>query len=114
MQDVVKAVQGVTQIMEDIRSASLEQTKGIEQINQAVTHMDQITQDDAAMAEQVMQITTALDHQSQQVMTAISAFGGRKVAAASPKAVASAQAMSSRGAHADHESGHHGAKASGF
>ncbi|MGE0115165.1 MAG: methyl-accepting chemotaxis protein [Steroidobacteraceae bacterium] len=85
MQEVVKAVQGVTQIMEDIRNASVEQSKGIDQINQAVIHMDQITQNDAAMAQQVMEITTQLDHQSQQVRTAISAFGGER--AASPSAV---------------------------
>lgn len=84
MQDVVKAVQGVTQIMEDIRNASLEQSKGIEQINQAVTHMDQITQDDAHMAQEVMDITTQLDHQSTQVRTAISAFGGQRGHVASP------------------------------
>lgn len=78
MQDVVKAVQGVAQIMDDIRNASLEQSKGIEQINQAVVHMDQITQNDAAMAQEVMEITTQLDHQSQQVSAAISAFGGRR------------------------------------
>jgi methyl-accepting chemotaxis protein len=78
MQDVARAVQGVTQIMDDIRNASLEQSKGIEQINQAVIHMDQITQSDAAMAQQVMEITTQLDHQSTQVRTAISAFGGQR------------------------------------
>jgi aerotaxis receptor len=78
MQDVAKAVHGVSQIMDDIRNASLEQSKGIEQINQAVIHMDQITQDDAAMAQNVMEITTKLDHQSMQVRTAISAFGGQR------------------------------------
>ncbi len=76
MQDVVKAVQGVTRIMEDIRNASLEQSKGIDQINQAVVHMDQITQSDAAMAQRVMELTTRLDEHSEQVRTAISAFGG--------------------------------------
>lgn len=75
MQEVVNAVQGVTQIMEEIRLANLEQSKGIDQINQAVTHMDQITQSDAAMAQQVMEITRQLDHQSHQMRTAISAFG---------------------------------------
>jgi len=78
MQDVAKAVQGVAQIMEDIRNASAEQSKGVEQINQAVIHMDQITQNDAAMAQQVMKITTELDHQSLQVHAAISAFGGQR------------------------------------
>lgn len=114
MQEVVRAVQGVTRIMEDIRHASLEQTRGIEQINQAVTHMDQITQDDAAMAQGVMTITTQLDHQSQQVMTAISAFGGRRIQVTSEPAVDHARAPRAAHALARANPLQHPPRASGF
>lgn len=78
MQEVVKAVRGVTQIMVDIGSASVEQSKGIDQINAAVVHMDQITQSDAAMAQEVSDIADQLNRRALMVSSAISAFSGEQ------------------------------------
>lgn len=52
MADIVSAVQRVTDIMSEISAASLEQTTGIEQINQSIGQMDSATQQNAALVEQ--------------------------------------------------------------
>ena len=92
MEQVAKAVQNLTRIMEDIHGASDEQSKGIDQINQAVMHMDQMTQDNAAMAEQVNGITQQLDHRAHQVLSAIEAFSGHRDQALQQSEVESARA----------------------
>jgi aerotaxis receptor len=76
MNEVVTAVQSLVHIMDEIRAASVEQSQGIDQINSAVVHMDQITQNDAQMAQQVIGITSELGHQTQQMALAVAAFGG--------------------------------------
>ena len=52
MDDIVASIQRVTDIMGEITSASSEQTSGIEQINLAITEMDEVTQQNAALVEQ--------------------------------------------------------------
>ncbi|MEO5933292.1 MAG: Cache 3/Cache 2 fusion domain-containing protein, partial [Duganella sp.] len=52
MSDVVDSIQRVTDIMGEITSASHEQSAGIEQVNQAIIQMDQVTQQNAALVEQ--------------------------------------------------------------
>ena len=52
MDEVVKAVKRVTDIMGEISAASAEQSSGIEEINLAVSQMDAGTQQNAALVEQ--------------------------------------------------------------
>jgi methyl-accepting chemotaxis protein len=52
MQQIVTSIQHVTDIMGEISRASVEQTTGIEQVNQAVAQMDEVTQQNAALVEQ--------------------------------------------------------------
>ena len=52
MEEIVAAIKRVTDIMAEIAAASQEQTSGIEQINQAVVQMDQMTQQNAALVEE--------------------------------------------------------------
>ena len=52
MEDVVASVQRVTDIMAEISAASHEQSAGIEQVNQAIAQMDQVTQQNAALVEE--------------------------------------------------------------
>ncbi|WP_250511583.1 methyl-accepting chemotaxis protein, partial [Caballeronia sp. GACF4] len=52
MQKVGTAIQRVTDIMGEIASASHEQTRGIEQVNQAISQMDEVTQQNAALVEE--------------------------------------------------------------
>lgn len=74
MDEVVTSVQQVTDIVGEIMCASREQSAGIEQINQAVTDMDQMTQQDAAMAQRVIEIAGSLRQQSNRALEAICAF----------------------------------------
>ncbi|MFA9276217.1 MAG: methyl-accepting chemotaxis protein [Candidatus Aquirickettsiella gammari] len=52
MTDIVNGVQRAAEIMRDITAASQEQSAGIEQVNQAVIQMDDMTQQNAALVEQ--------------------------------------------------------------
>ncbi|MEK8034510.1 methyl-accepting chemotaxis protein [Ideonella sp. DXS29W] len=52
MNEIVTSVQRVNDIIREINSASTEQSQGIGQINSAVTHLDQMTQQNAALVEQ--------------------------------------------------------------
>jgi methyl-accepting chemotaxis protein len=52
LKDIVTAVRKVTDIMSEIAAASVEQSSGIEEINNAITQMDQMTQQNAALVEE--------------------------------------------------------------
>jgi hypothetical protein len=51
MEEIVEAVKRVTDLMGEMRAATEEQTGGIEQVNQAVSQMDQMAQQNAALVE---------------------------------------------------------------
>jgi len=74
MQEVVMSVRRVSEIIGEIAAASVEQTAGIEQIQQAVTHMDQTTQQNAALVEQASAASEALRDQAVQLTAAVSTF----------------------------------------
>jgi methyl-accepting chemotaxis protein-1 (serine sensor receptor) len=88
MQEIVTSVQRVTDIMGEISSASVEQTSGIEQVNVAVTQMDQVTQQNAALVEEAAAAAEAMREQAQNLADAVAVFrtgtqDGRNVARAS-------------------------------
>src|SRR5690606_7184024 len=60
MREVVSSIQRVDAIMEDISNASREQSLGIEQVNEAIAQMDQVTQQNAALVEQAAAAADAL------------------------------------------------------
>ncbi|WP_332877874.1 methyl-accepting chemotaxis protein [Massilia sp. S19_KUP03_FR1] len=74
MGNVVDAVEDVTTIMAKISAASREQSIGIDQVNQAVAHMDQVTQQNAALVEESAAAAGALDAQALQLSRAVSVF----------------------------------------
>ncbi|CAI1676112.1 methyl-accepting chemotaxis protein [Serratia proteamaculans] len=74
MQDIVRSVTRVTDIMGEIASASDEQSRGIEQVTQAVTQMDQVTQQNAALVEEAASAATALEEQAITLADAVSVF----------------------------------------
>jgi methyl-accepting chemotaxis protein len=74
MQEVVAAIQRVTDIMGEISSASAEQSSGVSQVGQAVTLMDQATQQNAALVEQSAAAAESLQQQAHQLVQAVSAF----------------------------------------
>ncbi|AVF34823.1 methyl-accepting chemotaxis protein [Rahnella sikkimica] len=74
MDDIVRAVTRVTDIMGEIASASDEQSRGIEQVSIAVTQMDQVTQQNAALVQQAAASTHALEIESENLTRAVSVF----------------------------------------
>ncbi|KQQ96101.1 hypothetical protein ASF77_21595 [Massilia sp. Leaf139] len=70
--------------MAEISSASQEQTTGIEQINQAVAQMDQVTQQNAALVEEAAAASEAMQEQAAHLAEVVSVFklGAEKHAAA--------------------------------
>jgi methyl-accepting chemotaxis protein len=74
MNDIVGSVQRVTDIMGEILAAAQEQTAGISEINTAVTQMDQVTQQNAALVEQAAAASEAMQHQAAQLAQVVSVF----------------------------------------
>ena len=89
MQEIVAGIQRVADIVGEIAAASREQSGGIAQINQAVTHLDSVTQQNAALVEQTSAASNALQEQARQLAALAAAFkveaqsGGWAVGAAS-------------------------------
>jgi methyl-accepting chemotaxis protein len=81
MAEVVDSIRSVTTIMADIAAASAEQGQGIEQINQAVTEMDTVTQQNAALVEEAAAAAESMQEQARALAQIVSQFqlddGGR-------------------------------------
>jgi methyl-accepting chemotaxis protein-4 (peptide sensor receptor) len=74
MQDIVRSVTRVTDIRGEIASASDEQSRGIEQVTQAVTQMDQVTQQNAALVVESASAASALEEQAITLADAVAVF----------------------------------------
>jgi aerotaxis receptor len=74
MQTALGAVASVNQTLESIQQSSAEQERGISQINEAVTHLDGITQQNAAMVEQLSASATSLQLQVESVRNSMRLF----------------------------------------
>ncbi len=74
MTELVSSVQRVTDIMGEISSANHEQEAGIAQINLAVTDMDSVTQQNAALVEEAAAAASSLQEQAVQLAEAVSIF----------------------------------------
>lgn len=74
MEEIVGAIRGVTGIMSEIRTASVEQTSGIEQVNQAIGQMDEVTQQNAALVEQAAAAAESLEEQAQNLSVTVGRF----------------------------------------
>lgn len=74
MSEVVASVQRVADIISEISAASQEQTTGINQVNQAVTSMDEATQQNAALVEEAAAAAESLVEQALQLSDVVSVF----------------------------------------
>ncbi len=74
MNNVVSSIQQVTDIMVEITAASQEQSQGIDQINRAITEMDAVTQQNAALVEQAAAAAKAMQDQSRELLLAVDVF----------------------------------------
>ncbi|MGW8391793.1 methyl-accepting chemotaxis protein [Pseudoduganella sp. HUAS MS19] len=74
MQEIVKSVQNVAGLMQEIASASQEQSLGIDQVNQAVTQMDNTTQQNAALVEEAAAAAQSLSEQAARLEEVVGLF----------------------------------------
>jgi uncharacterized phage infection (PIP) family protein YhgE len=74
MKEIVSSVKRVTDIMAEITVASQEQTSGIEQVNQAISQMDQVTQQNAALVEEAAAAAASLQEQARGLSEVVSVF----------------------------------------
>ncbi|MET0267702.1 MAG: Cache 3/Cache 2 fusion domain-containing protein [Duganella sp.] len=74
MQEVVDSVRRVTDIMAEISSASDEQRTGIGQVHDAISQMDDVTQQNAALVEQAAAAASALQQQAHELEDVVRIF----------------------------------------
>jgi methyl-accepting chemotaxis protein len=109
MDEIVNAVKKVTDIVNEIASASMEQSAGIDQVNNAITNMDEVTQQNAALVEQAAAAAASMEQQTQDLIDSVAVFKLRDDAEertstmptqsalrklSQPKAIASVEAQS--------------------
>ncbi|SEQ64424.1 methyl-accepting chemotaxis protein [Giesbergeria anulus] len=74
MQEIVSGIQRVADIVGEIAAASVEQSSGLAQINQAVAQLDGVTQQNAALVEQTSAASSALQDQARQLAALAALF----------------------------------------
>ncbi|HSH72209.1 MAG TPA: methyl-accepting chemotaxis protein [Methylophilaceae bacterium] len=74
MDEVVNSVKRVSDIIAEIAAASVEQSSGIDQVNSAITQMDEVTQQNAALVEQAAAAAESLMDQVEELNAAVSVF----------------------------------------
>ncbi|MEW6371611.1 MAG: methyl-accepting chemotaxis protein [Pseudomonadota bacterium] len=73
MTEIVRSIEHVTTIMADIAAASEEQSAGIEQVNVAITEMDRVTQQNAALVEEAS-AAESMQNQADELAQLVSTF----------------------------------------
>jgi methyl-accepting chemotaxis protein len=79
-------VQQVNEIIQRVKEASAEQASGITEVNQAVTQMDDVTQQNAALVEQAAAAAASLQDQAVKLSAAVAVFTLDPLASAQPAA----------------------------
>jgi methyl-accepting chemotaxis protein len=74
MAEIVGAIQKVGDIVGEITSASIEQSSGVQQVGEAVSQMDQVTQQNAALVEESAAAAESLKNQANQLVEAVALF----------------------------------------
>ena len=74
MTEVVSAIRRVTDIVGEISAASREQSAGVSQVGEAVTQMDQVTQQNAALVEEMAAAASSLKSQAQELVQTVAVF----------------------------------------
>ncbi|HBS61482.1 MAG TPA: methyl-accepting chemotaxis protein, partial [Stenotrophomonas sp.] len=71
---LTQASSRTNQLMSDIAAATKEQAAGIEQVNQVVVQMDQVTQQNAALVEEATAASRSLEQQASTLTDAVAVF----------------------------------------
>jgi methyl-accepting chemotaxis protein len=74
MAEVVSSIRRVTDIMGEISAASNEQALGVTQVGEAVMQMDQATQQNAALVEEMAAAASSLKSQAQDLVQTVAVF----------------------------------------
>ena len=74
MAEVVGSIERVAAIMHEISAASVEQSQGVAQIGEAVTQMDEVTQQNAALVEEMSAAATGLELQARELVESVAVF----------------------------------------
>ena len=74
MTEIVSSIRRVTDIMGEIAAASSEQASGVSQVGEAVTQMDQVTQQNAALVEEMAAAAGSLKRQADDLVEVVGAF----------------------------------------
>ncbi len=90
MQQIVDSVTKVTDVMGDISTASVEQSSGLEQINQAIGQMDRVIQENGALVQDLGQTVRTLSGEAENLSDAIGVFKTGKPHTAKPAFLSSA------------------------
>jgi methyl-accepting chemotaxis protein len=94
LNEIVDSIKKVTAVVSDIANASMEQSTGIEQINKALTQMDEVTQQNSALVEENAATAKTLEGQAKSMDERVAFFrlrGGPEHAAMTQDAPAGAQ-----------------------
>lgn len=78
MEDIVAQVKRVSDLLSELGAAAHEQTVGIDQVNGAVTQLDQVTQQNAALVEESAAAAGSLNEQAKRLVEAVSTFRLRR------------------------------------
>ncbi|MFN9726994.1 methyl-accepting chemotaxis protein [Acidovorax sp.] len=74
MQEIVAQVKRVASLIEEISGTATEQTRGIDQINQAITELDSVTQQNAALVEEAAAAADSLNREASRMVQVVSVF----------------------------------------
>ena len=74
MTEVVSSIRRVTDIMGEISAASTEQSQGVAQVGEAITQMDQVTQQNAALVEEMAAAASSLKSQAGELVQTVALF----------------------------------------
>ena len=74
MTEVVTAIRRVTDLVGEISSASNDQSAGVAQIGQAIQHMDKVTQQNAALVEEMAAAASSLRSQADELVRSVAVF----------------------------------------
>lgn len=89
LDEIVESVKKVAKIISEISLASVEQTRGLEQVSQAVSDMDGTTQQNSAMAEEASSVAQSMTNQARRLTDLVAHFktdGATAHASAAPAA----------------------------
>ena len=96
---IVESIKKVTDIVAEIAAASTEQSAGIEQVNMAVTQMDEVTQQNAALVEEAASASRAMEEQAMSLRRQVAYFHTEETPSASARTEPEARINRAHRAH---------------